>query len=44
MYDFSAVQELDSFDDLINDKPVMDILEDLLANGIVQVGFHKLKD
>jgi len=38
------VQVLHALEDLIHDELVMDILENLLPDGVVEVCFHVLKD
>lgn len=44
MDDVCRVQILHALEDLIHDEPVMDVLEDLLADGVVQVCLHILKN
>ena len=38
------MQVLHALEDLIHDELVMDILENLLPDGVVEVCFHVLKD
>lgn len=44
MYDFGRVQIFHAPEDLVHDEAVMDVLEDLLPDGVVQVGLHVLED
>lgn len=44
MDDFCAMKEFYSFDDLVDDEPVMDVFEDFLTYGIMQISLHKLKN
>lgn len=44
VYHISGVQILDALHDLIHDEPMMYILEYLLADGVVQIRLHVLKD
>lgn len=44
MDDVCRVQILHALEDLIHDEAVMDVLEDLLPDGVVQVGLHVLKN
>lgn len=44
MDDFCAMKEFYSFDDLVDDEPVMDVFEDFLTYGIMKISLHKLKN
>lgn len=43
MDDICGVQVFHAFADLVHDVSIMQILEDLLADGIVEICFHELK-
>lgn len=44
MDQLSRVNELEPLDELMQDVPVMSVLENLLADGIVQVSLHEIED
>ena len=44
MDDICRMQVLHALKYLIHDEPVVDVLEDLLTDGVVEIGFHILKD
>lgn len=44
MDDFRRVEVFHSLGELVHDVPVVQIFEYLLADGVVEVGFHEFED
>ena len=44
MYNFATMKIFESFGDLINDIPNVDVFEDIFRDNIVEICLHKLKN